>query len=70
MSEWYRGEDAGDLKRSELNELVEYLTCLNAFEEKIWTSDQKIVMDDRINQKLVMDEELVQNSLIRMNRGW
>ena len=30
--EWYRGEDAGDLKRSELNELVEILTCLNAFE--------------------------------------
>ena len=34
--DWYRGEDAGDLKRSELNELVENLTCLNAFEEKIW----------------------------------
>ena len=32
--EWYRGEDAGDLKRSELNELVENLTCLNAFEGK------------------------------------
>ena len=32
--DWYRGEDAGDLKRSELNELVENLTCLNAFEEK------------------------------------
>ena len=29
VSEWYRGEDAGDLKRSELNELVENLTCLN-----------------------------------------
>ena len=28
--EWYRGEDARDLKRSELNELVENLTCLNA----------------------------------------
>ena len=23
LLEWYRGEDAGDLKRSELNELVE-----------------------------------------------
>ena len=30
--ECYRGEDAGDLKRSEKNELVEILTCLNAFE--------------------------------------
>ena len=33
--DWYRGEDAGDLKRSELNELVEILTCLNALEGKI-----------------------------------
>ena len=30
--DWYRGEDAGDLKRNELNELVENLTCLNAHE--------------------------------------
>ena len=28
--EWYRGEDVGDLKRIELNELVENMTCLNA----------------------------------------
>ena len=35
---WYRGEDAGDLKRSELNELVENLTCLNALERKFWRS--------------------------------
>ena len=32
--EWYRGEDAGNLKRSELNELVENLTCLNVFDVK------------------------------------
>ena len=32
--DWYRGEDAGDLKRSELHELVENLTCVNALEEK------------------------------------
>ena len=32
--DWYRGEDAGDLKRSELNELDENLTCLNALEGK------------------------------------
>ena len=36
--DWYRGEDAVDLKRSELNEVVEHLTCLNAFEWKIWKS--------------------------------
>ena len=34
--EWCRGEDAGYLKRSELNELVENLTCLNALEGKFW----------------------------------
>ena len=31
---WYRGEDVGDFKRSELNEVVENSTCLNAFEGK------------------------------------
>ena len=50
---WYRGEDAGDLKRSELNKLVENLTCLNALQVKIWKSDQKVVMVDKINQKIV-----------------
>ena len=62
--EWCRGEDAGDLKRSELNELVENLTCLNALEGKLWKSDQKVVMDDKISQKIVMDEELVQNDVM------
>ena len=62
--EWCRGEDAGDLKRSELNQLVENLTCLNAFEGKIWKSDQKVVMDEKINQKIVMDEELVQDNVM------
>ena len=42
--DWNRGEDAGDLQRSELNELVENVTCLNAFEEKFWKSNQKIAM--------------------------
>ena len=55
--EFYRGEDAGDLKRSESNELVENLTCLNALEGVIWKSDQKVVMDEKINPKIVMDEE-------------
>ena len=32
--DWYRGEDAGDLKRSEVNEMVEKWTCLNALEGK------------------------------------
>ena len=28
----YRGEDAGDLRTSELNDFVENMTCLNALE--------------------------------------
>ena len=31
---WYREEDAGDLKRSELKELVESMICLNVFDGK------------------------------------
>ena len=64
MSEWCRGEDAGDLKRSELNELVENSTCLNPFEGKNGKSDQKVVMDSKINLKIVMDEELFQNGVM------
>ena len=39
----YRDEDAGDLRRSELNELVERMTCLNALEgegEEGWKSEK------------------------------
>ena len=53
--EWYRGEDAGDLKRSELNELVKNLTCLNALEGEIWKSAQNGVMDEDLAQNGVMD---------------
>ena len=45
--EWHRGEDAGDLNKSELNEMVEKLTCLNALEETIWKNDQKVVTDEK-----------------------
>ena len=62
--EWYRGERAGDLKRCELNELVENLTCLNDLEGKFWKSDQKVVMDGKIHPKIVMDEEFVQNEVM------
>ena len=33
--DWYRGEDDGGLKRSEFDDVVEDLTCLNALERKI-----------------------------------
>ena len=32
--DWCREEDAGDLSRSELNEFVESMTCLNALRGK------------------------------------
>ena len=65
--ERHRGEDAGDLNRSELDELDENWTCLNAPGRKIWKIKLKILMDEKSwktwksNQKIVMDEELVQN---------
>ena len=45
--ERYRREDAGDLKRSELDELVENWTCLNAPGRKFWKIDSKILMDEK-----------------------
>ena len=63
-----------------MNELVENLTCLNAFEEKFWKRNQKVVKDEKINpkiltdekswktwksnEKIVMNEELVQNGVM------
>ena len=58
--EWYRGEDAEDLKRSELNYLVENLACLNALERKLWKRDQKVT-DEKINPKILMDEKKLEN---------
>ena len=43
----YRREDAGGLKRSELYETVQNLTCPNAMEGEIWKSNYKVVMDDK-----------------------
>ena len=64
--ERYRGEDAGDLKRSELDEFVENWTGLNALEG----TNPRILMDQRRSrtcksiQKIVMDEEVVQNCVM------
>ena len=38
--DWYRGEDAEDLRRSEGNESVENMTCLNALDGEIWKSEE------------------------------
>ena len=81
VSEWYRGEDAGDLKRSELNELVENLTCLNALEGKIWKTDllivmvQNGVMDGKFVKNFVLDAKidpkvLMDLSIFKKNVGW
>ena len=37
--DWHREEDARDLGRSELNELVESMTCFNPLEVKFWKSE-------------------------------
>ena len=55
--DWYCEEDAGDLRRNEVNELVEKRTALNALEEKSWTSEKS-------NQDIVTNEEFVKNSEI------
>ena len=47
--DWYRGEDAGCLRRSALNVSVENMTCLNALEGESWK---------------IWNEELVQNSVM------
>ena len=71
--ERYRGEDAGDLKRREL-ELVENWTCLSDPREDFSRSVPKIVMGEKSwkawksNQNVVMDEELVQN--VVMDEEW
>ena len=53
---WCRREDAGDLKGSELNELVEKL--------QIWQSNQKIVMSEELVKNNVMNDELVQTCVM------
>ena len=68
--EWYREEDARDLRRSELNELVDSMTCLSAFKgerRKSWKSakgNQNIVMNEEFVMNIVMSEEFAKNSVI------
>ena len=51
----------------ELNELVENMTCLNALQGKVWKRNPKIVTVEKSwksDQKIAIDEELVQNSVM------
>ena len=62
--DWYRGEDAGDLKRSGLNELTENFDMCQRPRGKFMKISPKILMDEKIwrtwksNQKVVMDEKI------------
>ena len=59
MLERYRGEDAGDLERSELDVLVGNWACLNAPGRKNWKINSRILMEE-----IEMDEELVQSDVM------
>ena len=61
--DWYREEDPGYLRRSELNELVENMTVLNAFEERKM-KNEKSWKFEKCNQKIAMDEKFVTNSVM------
>ena len=73
---WWSGieEKMLETKRSELNELIENLTCLNALEGEFWKSDPKVVTDEKSwktwksNQNSVMNEKLVQNIVMNENK--
>ena len=53
-------------KRSELNELVGNLTCLNALKGENWKSNQKIVMNEELFQNGVTNEKLVKNFVMNV----
>ena len=55
--DWYRGDDAGDLRRNEFNEEVASMTPLNAFSEHNWKSEKS-------NPNIVMNENLVKNNVM------
>ena len=60
---WYGGEDAGYLKRSESNDLVGNMTCLNALAGETWKINPKIVTDEKSwktwkrNWKIAMNDK-------------
>ena len=57
--DWYRDEDAGDLRRSELNELLERMTYLKSLSE---IRNQNIVMNEELVKNIVMNAEFVRTS--------
>ena len=63
MLDLYRDEDARDLRRCVLNELVESMPCLNALQGWIWKCE-KSCKHEKSNQNIVMTEEFVKNSVM------
>ena len=63
MLDWYREEEAGDLRRSDVDELIETITALNAFEEKIWNSEESW-KDETSYQNIVMNVKFSKNNVI------
>ena len=77
---WSGIEKMPEISLGEFNELVESMTCLNAFEGTSWTSwtsnqnnvadeksNQDVITDEKSwksNENIVMDEELVKNSVM------
>ena len=56
--DWYRDEDAADVKKSELNEPDESMAS-DGKSEKSEKSDQDNVMDEEFVKNIVMNEEFV-----------
>ena len=61
MLDWYREEDTGDLKISDLNDLVESMTRLNVLDMENGKINQNVVMYEKINQNVVTDEKINQD---------
>ena len=67
--DWYREEDARDLRRSELNEQVESMTCLNPpIEGENWKSENSW-KSEKGNQNIVISEKFVKNIVMNEEFG-
>ena len=74
---WNREQDTRDLRRNDLNELLENMMALSALEEKSWKSDEsgtskKSWISEKSNQKIVMNEKfaIVMHLPILKFGGW
>ena len=64
----FRGEGAGDLKRRESDVLIEIWTdpkiLMDDKSWKTWKSNQNVVMDEELVQKIVMNGKIVKNFVV------